>query len=133
MNQYDWYHKNKGLLKKMYNKLLSTINNMSDVLFISDHIKCFKDFVNTIYKEYVLNEFPVNHKLEEDLSDYFEMKYTDIITDIYIDLKIMSNKYCSDIFKNKNCTSDTLINFIQKHIFIDINYESDIEEDSDEY
>ena len=117
----------------MYLHILNLIDTWSDVSFLSDKNACFQDFVKTVYDEYVYELLSSNHELDEESSVYFEMKYTEDITDMYIKFKQMSKQRCSNIFSNSTCTSDTLVNFIQKHIFIDLYYETDSESDYEDF
>lgn len=133
MNFNDWFQENKEILSLMYQRLVNLIDTWCDVYFLSDKNACFQDFVKTVFDEYV-NEFSSsNHELDEESSLYFEMKYTEDITDLYIEFKNMSNNMCSIIFSNSTCTSDTLVNFIQKNIFVDLDYETDIDSDNEDF
>ena len=133
MNYQRWFDENQEFLWTMYLHILNLIDTWSDVSFLSDKNACFQDFVDTVYDEYVYEFSSLNHELYEESSLYFEMKYTEDITDMYIKFKQMSKQRCSNIFSNSTCTSDTLVNFIQKHIFVDLDYETDTESDYEDF
>ncbi len=133
MNFNDWFDENQELISIMYQKLVDLIDTWHDVVFLSDKTSCFQHFVKTVYNEYVYELLSSNHELDEESSVYFEMKYTEDITDLYIEFKTMSKLFCSNICSNSTCTSDTLVNFIQKHIFVDLDYETDTESDYEDF
>ena len=85
-----------------------------------------------VYYEYYNNNVPIVNETEEQSTEYFELKYTSEITDMFIEFKNISNNYCSNIFFNKWNTSDSIINLITNNIS-DINIYNDIDNGEIEY
>jgi len=146
--------KNLDFLKDLFEYLYDYINNINNInnmelLLTTDKDSFFKYFLKFIYNEYflhknmdyiVLNEKNIIDKTEyyenlEELFEYFNLKYSEDILNIFIYFKKMSNIYNVSLFNSKNDTSYPFIEFIFYNY--DINEteieESDLNEDDSDY
>ena len=126
MNLSLWYLQNKYLLQTCFYILYRWILDNSEIKLITDEEEFYNSFINMVYYEYYNNNIPIVNETDEQSTEYFELKYTSNITDMFIEFKNISNNYCSNIFFNKWNTSDSIINLITNNIS-DINIYNDID------
>lgn len=128
-----WFYDNKDILNNCFKIMLNYISTNISINLVVDIKKFYNDFLNMIYDEYVKNIKPTNnYTLSEFNLEYFELKHSSDIVDIFIKYKIICKNNCSNLFHNKYNNADNLINFISKNIEINsINYESDNDSDND--
>tara|TARA_B110001469_G_C9464590_1_gene233839 strand:+ start:251 stop:652 length:402 start_codon:yes stop_codon:yes gene_type:complete len=131
MKKSEWMNENIYLVNTIFNKIILWLQLLKDVYIYSDIEDFYDDFVDTIYSEYILSKKPINNNLDEESSEYFELKYSEDITDLYIESKAISNNMCSNLFTKRGDTSDTFVNLIQKHIYVNINKELDSDSESE--
>jgi len=132
MNLFLWYSINKYLLQTCFYILYRWILDNSEIKLIIEEDEFYNSFINMVYYEYYNNNVPIVNETEEQSTEYFELKYTSEITDMFIEFKNISNNYCSNIFFNKWNTSDSIINLITNNIS-DINIYNDIDNGEIEY
>jgi hypothetical protein len=132
MNLFLWYSINKYLLQTCFYILYRWILDNSEIKLIVEEEEFYNSFINMVYYEYYNNNIPIVYETEEQSTEYFELKYTSEITDMFIEFKNISNNYCSNIFFNKWNTSDSIINLIINNIS-DINIYNDIDNGEIEY
>tara|TARA_Y100000389_G_scaffold2157_1_gene2174 strand:+ start:1279 stop:1695 length:417 start_codon:yes stop_codon:yes gene_type:complete len=132
MNLFLWYSINKYLLQTCFYILYRWILDNSEIKLIVEEEEFYNSFINMVYYEYYNNNIPIVYETEEQSTEYFELKYTSEITDMFIEFKNISNNYCSNIFFNKWNTSDCIINLIINNIS-DINIYNDIDNGEIEY
>ena len=126
MNLSLWYLQNKYLLQTCFYILYRWILDNSEIKLITDEEEFYNSFINMVYYEYYNNNIPIVNETDEQSTEYFELKYTSNITDMFIEFKNISNNCCSHIFFNKWNTSDSIINLITNNIS-DINIYNDID------
>lgn len=132
MNLSLWYLQNKYLLQTCFYILYRWILDNSEIKLITDEEEFYNSFINMVYYEYYNNNIPIVNETDEQSTEYFELKYTSNITDMFIEFKNISNNCCSHIFFNKWNTSDSIINLITNNIS-DINIYNDIDNGEIEY
>ena len=132
MNLSLWYLQNKYLLQTCFYILYRWILDNSEIKLITDEEEFYNSFINMVYYEYYNNNIPIVNETDEQSTEYFELKYTSNITDMFIEFKNISNNCCSNIFFNKWNTSDSIINLITNNIS-DINIYNDIDNGEIEY
>jgi hypothetical protein len=132
MNLSLWYLQNKYLLQTCFYILYRWILDNSEIKLITDEEEFLNSFINMVYYEYYNNNIPIVNETDEQSTEYFELKYTSDITDMFIEFKNISNNCCSNIFFNKWNTSDSIINLITNNIS-DINIYNDIDNGDIEY
>ena len=132
MNLSLWYLQNKYLLQTCFYILYRWILDNSEIKLITDEEEFYNSFINMVYYEYYNNNLPIVNETDEQSTEYFELKYTSDITDLFIEFKNISNNCCSHIFFNKWNTSDSIINLITNNIS-DINIYNDIDNGEIEY
>jgi len=132
MNLSLWYLQNKYLLQTCFYILYRWILDNSEIKLITDEGEFFNSFINMVYYEYYNNNVLIVNETGEQSTEYFELKYTSDITDMFIEFKNISNNCCSNIFFNKWNTSDNILNLITNNIS-DINIYNDIDNDDIEY
>tara|TARA_R110001599_G_scaffold292332_4_gene496004 strand:+ start:220 stop:636 length:417 start_codon:yes stop_codon:yes gene_type:complete len=132
MNLSLWYLQNKYLLQTCFYILYRWILDNSEIKLITDEEEFYNSFINMVYYEYYNNNLPIVNETDEQSTEYFELKYTSDITDMFIEFKNISNNCCSHIFFNKWNTSDSIINLITNNIS-DINIYNDIDNGEIEY
>jgi hypothetical protein len=126
MNLSLWYLQNKYLLQICFYILYRWILDNSEIKLITDEEEFYNSFINMVYYEYYNNNIPIVNETDEQSTEYFELKYTSDITDMFIEFKNISNNCCSHIFFNKWNTSDSILNLITNNIS-DINIYNDID------
>ena len=126
MNLSLWYLQNKYLLQTCFYILYRWILDNSEIKLITDEEEFYNSFINMVYYEYYNNNIPIVNETDEQSTEYFELKYTSDITDMFIEFKNISNNCCSHIFFNKWNTSDSILNLITNNIS-DINIYNDID------
>ena len=133
MNLSLWYLTNKYLLLTCFYILYRWIINNPEIKLITDEEEFYNSYINMVYYEYVNNNLPISNIKDDESTEYFELKYTSEITDMFIEFKNISNDNCSNIFLNKWNTSDTIINLITNNISdIDIYY-NDIDDNIEHF
>ena len=132
MNLSLWYLQNKYLLQTCFYILYRWILDNSEIKLITDEGEFFNSFINMVYYEYYNNNVLIVNETDEQSTEYFELKYTSDITDMFIEFKNISNNCGSNIFFNKWNTSDNILNLITNNIS-DINIYNDIDNDDIEY
>jgi hypothetical protein len=132
MNLSLWYLQNKYLLQTCFYILYRWILDNSEIKLITDEEEFYNSFINMVYYEYYNNNIPIVNETDEQSTEYFELKYTSDITDMFIEFKNISNNCFSHIFFNKWNTSDSIINLITNNIS-DINIYNDIDNGEIEY
>ena len=132
MNLSLWYLQNKYLLQTCFYILYRWILDNSEIKLLTDEEEFYNSFINMVYYEYYNNNIPIVNETDEQSTEYFELKYTSNITDMFIEFKNISNNCCSHIFFNKWNTSDSIINLITNNIS-DINIYNDIDNGEIEY
>ena len=132
MNLSLWYLQNKYLLQICFHILHRWILDNSEIKLITDEEEFYNSFINMVYYEYYNNNVPIVNETDEESTEYFELKYTSDITDMFIEFKNISNNCCSHIFFNKWNTSDSIINLITNNIS-DIHIYNDIDNGEIEY
>ena len=132
MNLSLWYLQNKYLLQTCFYILYRWILDNSEIKLITDEEEFYNSFINMVYYEYYNNNLPIVNETDEQSTEYFELKYTSDITDMFIEFKNISNNCCSHIFFNKWNTSDNILNLIINNIS-DINIYNDIDNGEIEY
>ena len=111
----DRYGENtyKDLLDELYCPLVSWINNENlDLIIDIDELHIY--FYLFMYNNTFIN-YSINNNM--DCINYFNMRYHEDIIDLYIQLKDISDIYCSNLFKYN--TADDLLYFLSKYIFIE--------------
>jgi len=61
------------------------------------------------------------------MDDFFTLKYSDEIIDLFLKFKIISENYGSTLF-SKKCNSYDLIEFLEKNIYINENYKDEFKD-----
>tara|TARA_B110001469_G_C9646187_1_gene326724 strand:- start:1423 stop:1836 length:414 start_codon:yes stop_codon:yes gene_type:complete len=116
-NKIQWFYQHRLLLNILYKKLKNWISKNKELILIVENNEFYNSFIYMIYIEYVQNIKPSNNNIlsEFDL-EYFELKYSSDIIDLYIEFKNICNNHCYNIFNGYCCNSYNLINFISKNI-----------------
>lgn len=67
-----------------------------------------------------------------DYEDYFFTKYSSDVTDLFMNLKNISNSYCVNIFNNKKQVQNGC-NDLQEFLFDNIIFTGEINDEENEY
>tara|TARA_B100000035_G_scaffold150464_1_gene128250 strand:- start:171 stop:425 length:255 start_codon:yes stop_codon:yes gene_type:complete len=67
-----------------------------------------------------------------DYEDYFFTKYSSDVTDLFMNIKNISNSYCVNIFNNKNQVQNGCNN-LQEFLFDNIIFTDEINDEENEY
>ena len=128
----------KNFIKWLFTKTspYSEITNkeLIDILFF--HINNFIDYNNLeliIEKEELLINFYLfnyGYTIENTNNEYFDMMFHEDIVDMFILFKNISKSYDSSMYSSKGDTADNLLNFLNKYIVSEYDYETieDIDE-----
>ena len=107
------------VFKCLYNNLVNWLNNNPEIILDIDDEELKIKFYIFIFKN-------VNSLYYKEWDEYFDLKYSEDIVDLFLRFKNITDGYGIKIFENK--TSDDLLEFIENKITIDY----DEEEKNDE-
>jgi len=109
------------LLDHLFNQIMIWINNKDELYFIID-----EEILN-IYFYY----FVFTNKTNEVNDEYYLLKYSDDIVDLFIEFKEISKSYGSLLFHEKERTSHDLFNFL--FMYIDCNRDIELNDEDIEF
>ena len=115
--------------KDMFNDLflivIHWINRKNELVIINER----RIFQQNFYA------FLCNQNKNNNYDEYFDMKYSDEIVDLFLDMKEITKSYGSLLFYEKNRTSYDLQVFLLNNITLteDKEYEEEINHENDEY
>ena len=112
---------NVMLLDHLFNQIMIWINNKDELYFIID-----EEILN-IYFYY----FVFTNKTNEVNDEYYLLKYSDDIVDLFIEFKEISKSYGSLLFHEKERTSHDLFNFL--FMYIDCNRDIELNDEDIEF
>jgi hypothetical protein len=107
------------VFKCLYNNLVIWLNNNPEIILDIDDEELKINFYIFIFKN-------VNSLYYKECDEYFDLKYSEDIVELFLRFKNITDGYGIKIFENK--TSDDLLEFIENKITIDY----DEEEKNDE-
>ena len=114
------------LLNHLYQNLVDWILQRPEIIPIVD-VNEFK--LNFFH--FLLNNNNNNNNNNND--EYFSLKYSEDIVDLFIQMKNICTSYNTSLLENKNYTSDDLSHFIFNHSLIcETSFENEIEEEENE-
>ena len=121
--------------KYIFKKIIQWIHNQTEIIYIGDFITDYNNFTDFIYN-YYLHPIQKLQQNEDELFEYFDLKYSDSIHNLYTELRDYSQGNNLTIFDNS--TYDLLIDYIYSIIEINDIYIDDYEyetgnEINDEY
>lgn len=124
-----WLYSNSGKYSDIKNK------NLIDILFLQ-----LKDFIYNNDLELNISDedllihfyiFNYDRKITNTNNEYFDFKYHEDIVDMFISFKELCKSQGSLLFNEKKDTADNLLNFINKYIITEYDYDYILEETED--
>ena len=113
-----------NIIDILFEYLYDYIQNNNELELQTDKNTFYKYFINFLYHEYLYPikkiQYICTDKTFEDkyfdsqlfILEYFELKYSEEIIDIYLEFKRIMYNYNFDLFNHKNDTSYPLLLFI---------------------
>lgn len=98
---------NKNISDELFTKMVRWINNQDDLVITID-IDKFRIFFYLYLNNYRNNEY-------YDDYEYFNLKYSDEIIDLFLFFKEVTKSHGSLLLHDKNNNSNDLLDFIHKH------------------
>lgn len=128
---YDEYYLTKDILNLMVDKIHQYVFHTHELEFDYDESTFKGKFYKLLYVTYYLDEPDKFMAYDDEMYDYFSMKFSDDIIDIYFDCKELVKQYNIDLF----CKTDNSI-YLQEFLFhtllVEEPYNDGCEELSDE-
>ena len=117
----------KSVLQLLFNEIIYFINRCPE-LYYKYELSTFQSrFNHFIYTNYHIQKYSINTIDDPELYDYFSMKFSEDIVDIFLLFKEVSQSYNLSLFHKSNDTSFLLENFLFEHVYIEDPYYSDDE------
>lgn len=130
---YDEYYLTKDILNLMVDKIHQYVFSNSALEFDYDESSFKEKFNRMMYLTYYLDDPEDFKPYDDEMYDYFSMKFSDDIIDIYFDCKELVKQYNIDLF-GKTDNSIYLQEFLFNTLLVEEPYNDDtnIDELSDE-
>ena len=128
---YDEHYVTKDVLNLMVDKIHQYVFHTPELEFDYDESTFKEKFYKLLYVTYYLDESEQFVPYDQEMYDYFSMKFSDDIIDIYFDCKELVKQYNIDLF-GKTDNSIYLLEFLFNTLLVEDPYNDGCEELSDE-
>ena len=128
---HDDYYVTKDILNLMIDKIHHYVFHTSALEFDYEESTFKEKFNKMLYVTYYLNEPEDFKPYDEEMYEYFSMKFSDDIIDIYFDCKELVKQYNIDLF----CKTDNsiyLLEFLFNTLLVEYPYNDECDELTDE-
>ena len=130
---YDNSYHIKDVLNLFIKEINIWINRNSEIEHDYEKETFQKKFYEMIFNEYYNDTNNTMEPYDSEMYEYFSLKFSQDISDLYLYFKDLAKVYNLDLFHNKGCNSLVLHDFLFNHLLIeDPYYDSDNESESDE-
>ena len=129
--EYDEYYLTKDILNLMVDKIHQYVFSNSALEFDYDESTFKEKFYKLLYVTYYLDEPQGFKPYDDEMYEYFTMKFSDDIIDIYFDCKELVKQYNIDLF-SKTDNSIYLQEFLFHTLLVEDPYNDGSDELSDE-
>ena len=130
--QYDDSYYIKDVLNECVKDIIYFVNSNTELEFDYEE-ETFKDkFYQFIYQTYLNQKNDVFKAYDEDMYEYFTLKFSEDIINLFLGFKETTQRYNLDIFHQKGATSIDLEDFLFNHLLVEDPYYDTEEEDNEE-
>jgi len=127
-----WYESGdppmKDIIVEYYQDINYLINNSEDMEFDYDTETLYRRFIQFMYKTYVEQKKNIFYPYDEEMYDYFSMKFSSDIIDIFMKWKNLSVVYNIGLLHNITDTSIDIEYFLFNHVLVKEPYNDETED-----
>jgi hypothetical protein len=105
-----------NLLCRLAHATYSLMDNFEDFNITIDYNSFIDSFIDMVYKSYLLKEDIFYSYTLDDNYDYYDLKYSDEINNLFLYFIKMTKFFSVELFDSVNCNYMNLLNFIYNHI-----------------
>ena len=130
--KYDDSYYIKDVLNECVKDIICLVNSNTELEFDYEE-ETFKDkFYHFIYLTYVCQRKEVFEPYDKDMYEYFTLKFSEDIINLFLGCKEIGRRYNLDIFHNKGATSIELEDFLFNTLLVEDPYYDETDMDTDE-
>ena len=130
--QYDDSYYIKDVLNEFVKDIFLFVNSNTE-LELDYEEETFKDkFYQFIYQTYLSQKTDVFKAYDEDMYEYFTLKFSEDIINLFLGFKEKTKRYNLDLFHKRNDISLYLEDFLFNHLLVEDPYYDTEEEDNEE-
>ena len=130
--QYDDSYYIKDVLNEFVKDIFLFVNSNTE-LELDYEEQTFKDkFYQFIYQTYLNRTLDDFKPYDEDMYEYFTLKFSEDIINLFLGFKETTQRYNLDIFHQKGATSIDLEDFLFNHLLVEDPYYDTEEEEEEE-
>ena len=129
---YDDSYYIKDVLNECVKDIIYFVNSNTELEFDYEE-ETFKDkFYQFIYQTYLNQINDVFKAYDEDMYEYFTLKFSEDIINLFLGFKEKTKRYNLDLFHKRNDISLYLEDFLFNHLLVEDPYYDTEEEDNEE-
>ena len=130
--KYDDSYYIKDVLNECVKDIICLVNSNPEVEFDYEEETFKYKFYQFIYLTYVCQRKDDFEPYDEDMYEYFTLKFSEDIINLFLGFKEIGRRYNLDIFHNKGATSIDLEDFLFNTLLVEDPYYDETDMDTDE-